>query len=447
MREMIERARGSVRLRITVAATLVFAVAFGFMAWFIVRTVRDRLEDQVRSDVEAGIETIRTQLEAGTAPDQLTLQSAGVASAQVVINGNVFVVKGSATDVVSPYQTSGVGAGGIPNVSGDSLLVSSRAIVNDKPVSIFAASPLADVRRSIDALAAVLVGVTPVLVLAVGGLVWLLVGRALRPVGAITAEVEEISHTTMHRRVPEPGSRDEVWRLARTMNDMLGRLETAQQRQRAFVSDASHELRTPITTVQTALEVGLRRGELDEAARNALAANNRLQSVVADLLDLARLDEPSTPFDELPEVDLEDVVLEQVAAVGDDRVQTTAVLPARVHGTRDQLGRVVRNLLDNAVRHTKTQVVLALQISGPEVVLTVGDDGPGIPVDDRERVFDRFVRLDGDRGRARGGAGLGLAIVKRIVEQHGGHVRATGRASGLPGAQFEVRLPSPPSVL
>ena len=265
------------------------------------------------------------------------------------------------------------------------LLLASQTMYGGEPYTVFAASPLAEVQRSVDAIGQVLVVTTPVLVAALGLLVWWLVGRALRPVAAITREVEEITHTTMHRRVPEPSSHDEVHELARTMNDMLSRLETAQERQRAFVSDASHELRTPVATVHTALEVGLRNGDLDGAARSALEANQRLHDVLTDLLDLARLDEVEVT-QEPPVVDLEDIVIEQVDADRDERVDTSAVLAGRVRGDRAALGRVVRNLVENAQRHARRRVAVSVSARSDEnrVVLTVDDDGPGVPVDQRD---------------------------------------------------------------
>ena len=253
----------------------------------------------------------------------------------------------------------------------------------------------------------------PLLIALVGLAVWYLAGRALRPVEAIRAEAESITGTTIHRRVPEPATDDEVGRLARTMNAMLDRLEESSQRQRRFVSDASHELRSPLASIRTNLEVALRnsdRADWPAVAGRALAEDERMENMVTDLLDLARLDETTegTPIESLPEVDLDELVLDETVRPHRVPVDTTRVSAGRVHGRREQLARVVRNLLDNADRHARSRVALALQNGDGTVELTVDDDGPGIPADDRERVFDRFTRLDDGRARDAGGLGLGL---------------------------------------
>ncbi|HEV8298513.1 MAG TPA: ATP-binding protein [Acidimicrobiales bacterium] len=445
MSELATKLRSSVRLRITLAATLVFGVAFGAAGWLVMRSVKDRLEDQVRTEALAGVSAIAEQLEAGVPPDEVQWLDYQIGGVRVLDDSGAPVfAAGPGGGLVSTMGVTGQEqriVSGRASANGDLLLVSTPTVVNNKPMTILAASPLAEVQRSVEALGDVLLVGTPLLIAALGVVTWLLVGRALRPVAAITSEVEEITHTTMHRRVPEPGSRDEIGRLARTMNEMLDRLENASERQRAFVSDASHELRTPVTSVQTALEVGIRSGDLERAARSALEANRRLQTVVTDLLDLARLDDTTAPAPKATTVDLEEVVLEEVAANGDPRIDTANVLGGRVSGNRDQLARLVRNLIDNATRHARERIAISVAADegAGRVELAVTDDGPGIPAHERGRVFERFVRLDEDRGRSGGGSGLGLAIVRRIAEQHGGMVAATD-APGR-GACLVVQLP------
>jgi signal transduction histidine kinase len=462
-RTMWQKASGSVRLRITVVATLVFAVAFGVAAWAVVRAVQDRLEDQVREDAVAGAARVAAQIDAGVGLEHVNLMSPGVGSLTILDEDNNVILTDRFTGPPPESATAAGGAGGATTYldsamlpPGRRVLVARTASLAGEPVTVLASSPLAEVQRSVEALGQVLLWVTPLLIAGVGLLVWLLVGRALRPVAAITREVEEITHTTMHRRVPEPASNDEVHELARTMNDMLERLEAASERQRAFVSDASHELRTPVATIQTLLEVGLRNGNIEAAAVRALEANGRLNTVVSDLLDLARLDGvPLTPRD-LPVVDLEETVHEVLWADADDdadddagdggvdgaddRVDASAVVAGRVRGDRALLARAIRNLVDNARRHARSKVAVSVGVRGDQVVLTVDDDGPGIACADRARVFERFVRLDFGRNRRDGGTGLGLAIVQRVVEQHGGTVRVD--ESPLGGARFEVLLPA-----
>jgi signal transduction histidine kinase len=274
----------------------------------------------------------------------------------------------------------------------------------------------------------------------------LIVGRALRPVEAIRAEVEAISESTMHRRVPEPGSGDEVDRLARTMNAMLDRLETSSVRQRRFVSDASHELRSPIAAMRTQLEVALQPAgagfaDWPQVATSVLAEEARLEDLVTDLLLLASIDEQSLRADEATPV----VALRAVAGAQADRsrrvpVELSEGEPVAVAVRRDLMERVIANVVDNAARHARSGVRVIVSQRDHRARLVVDDDGPGIPQEDRTRVFERFARLDDARARDGGGAGLGLALVKAIVERHGGRVSIDD--SPLGGARVIVELPA-----
>jgi signal transduction histidine kinase len=287
----------------------------------------------------------------------------------------------------------------------------------------------------------------PALVALVALAVWYLAGRALRPVEAIRRQAESISGSTIHRRVPEPDTDDEVGRLARTMNAMLGRLDESSQRQRQFVSDASHELRSPLASIRTNVEVALRnndRADWGAVAARVLAEDARMEDTVSELLELARVDEVvgGTPVDSLPEVDLDELVLDETLRDHRVPIDTTRVSAGRVHGRREQLSRMMRNLLDNADRHAKWRVAVALHNDSEtgRVELTIDDDGPGISPEDRERVFDRFTRLDDGRARDVGGLGLGLSMVKAIVEQHDGTVMIEDAPLG--GARITVTLPA-----
>jgi len=273
---------------------------------------------------------------------------------------------------------------------------------------------------------------------------WFMTGLALRPVAAITARVEEISSTTLHERVPEPAAGDEVAHLARTMNAMLERLESSASRQRQFVSDASHELRSPVATIRTELEVALLHPQhIDwaDVAQNVLLEDARLERIVADLLVLARLDEePALDRARAPEVDLDEVVRVEAARARRLPVDVHQVGPAKVAGRTEELSRLVGHLLDNAARHGVHAVSIGVVgVPGAPTLLTVDDDGPGVPADQRTTVFERFGRLQEGRSRDQGGAGLGLAVVKRIAERHGGSVQVTDSPMG--GARFIVDLP------
>jgi signal transduction histidine kinase len=284
----------------------------------------------------------------------------------------------------------------------------------------------------------------PLLLAVVAVITWVVVGRTLAPVEAIRAEVDAISAAALYRRVRVPPADDEIGRLARTMNRMLGRLEQAQARQRRLVSDASHELRSPVAAIRQHAEVALAhpdRTTTAELAATVLAEDLRLQRLAEDLLLLNRVDEHTLALRRRP-VDLDDLVFEEARRLRDSsglRVDTTAVSAGRVDGDAAGLRRVLRNLGDNAARHAADRLAFSLAERDGLVLLGVDDDGPGIPEADRARVFERFVRLDDARARDDGGSGLGLAIVAELAAAHGGMVAMA--ASPLGGARVEVTLP------
>ena len=283
----------------------------------------------------------------------------------------------------------------------------------------------------------------PLLLALVAGVAWFLVGRSLRVVGVIQRDVERIAFGTLDRRLEEPLALDEVSRLVDTLNRMLDRIGEGARRQREFIGDASHELRSPIASLRTQLEVALSRPEAadwPEVAAEAREEVIRLQKLVDDLLRIARLDESRTASAApREEVDLDDVVRAESALVTDAKVGLSGVSPVRVRGVEADLRRLVRNLLENAARYGSGRIEVSLAREGNEARLEVEDDGPGIPVDRREVVFQRFTRLDESRSRAGGGAGLGLALARGVSEAHGGEIRVEDARLG--GARLVVRLP------
>ena len=284
----------------------------------------------------------------------------------------------------------------------------------------------------------------PAVVVTLGVLVWWLVGRTLQPVEDIRSEVAAIGATHLDRRVPRPGTEDEIDRLAITMNLMLDRLEYSADRQQRFVADASHELRSPLTRLRTELELSISTSEHEqdrERLRSLLGEVIGMQEMVEDLLYLAQDDARDTRHVAAP-LDLDDLVIREGRRIAANRrvqVSLSDVSGAHVSGDRGQLGRAVKNLLDNAERHAHSRVVLALQELDGYAVLAISDDGPGIPVSGVEQIFERFSRLDKARATDTGGTGLGLAISREIVERHGGTLNLTN--PGEQGATFEMRLP------
>ncbi|WP_430503399.1 ATP-binding protein [Micromonospora trifolii] len=326
------------------------------------------------------------------------------------------------------------------------------------PLTVLVARSMADVRHSTHVVRTILLVAFPLLVAVLAGVAWRVVGATLRPVEALRRGAEEITGRAGAGRLPVPASADEIHRLAVTLNGMLGRLESARVRQRAFVSDAAHELRSPLTNIRTELEVAQRladRTDWTAVTANLLADTDRLSRLVDDLLLLARLDETPAARGTGP-VELSALLTEVAARYPSPPVRVTPPTgPLWTIGTVEELRRVLANLVDNAVRHAHGSVVLSAEATstagstvGPGVgayhLVTVTDDGPGIAMADRERVFDRFTRLDDGRARDDGGAGLGLAIVRELVRRAGGSITLTD-APAQRGLRVCLLLPALPA--
>ncbi|MEO3976536.1 HAMP domain-containing sensor histidine kinase [Streptomyces sp. CAU 1734] len=318
---------------------------------------------------------------------------------------------------------------------------------DETAATVYAGAPLAVEEGAVEQVRdGMLIGL-PVLLVVVGGVTWLVTRHALKPVEGIRAEMAAITASEdLSRRVPEPDSRDEVARLARTTNETLTALEASVERQRRFVADASHELRSPIASLRTQLEVGAAHPQLLDVP-GAVADTVRLQQLAADLLLLARLDAGERPGQ--ARLDLGELAREEASQRTGDRVPVRVVVDAaegpgfEVDGSRSQVARVLANLLDNAQRHARGEVVASVRRERREVVLSVADDGDGVPEEERERIFERFVRLDDARTRDEGGAGLGLAIARDVAARHGGGLTVGATPAG--GALFELRLPAAPA--
>lgn len=466
----------SMRLRVTLAASLVTAVAVALAGGLLIRSVEDTQLSRLRERAQTSVATVADRLEAGRAwQDALVdlpsvvfiTDEAGLCVASNPVGGGMAlrctggpasssadapggVVVSDPSRAVAPGDGTEIGG---PADATTGTLGSERVTTEVDSalygrLTVTAVAPSDEVARGVDAVGEVLWVLLPGLVGVVALVAWWLSGRALRPVEAIRVEAEAIGGTTIHRRLPEPASDDEIGRLARTMNAMLERLDQSARRQRQFVSDASHELRSPVTAMRTDLEVALQEG--DEAdwprvAHAVLAEEGRLETLLGDLLVLASDDESATAAAHATTVDLALVVAEEAARsrpvpvlvdLADDEDLEAFV----VAGVAPRLGRAVTNLVDNACRHATSAVRVTLRRDGARVRLLVDDDGPGVPPSDRERIFERFTRLDDSRARDRGGAGLGLAVVRSVVTRHGGFVWAD--QSPLGGARFTVELPA-----
>ena len=325
-------------------------------------------------------------------------------------------------------------------VDGETVLVVSEDIERDQTLVL--AVSMEDDAETLATVATLLAIALPLLLLLVAVTTWSVVGRALRPVELIREEVDGITAERLHQRVPVPETADEIAALATTMNGMLDRLDAAATAQRRFVSDASHELRSPLATIRQHAELAQAHPDvtsIGELAEVVSEEGLRLQGIVESLLLLARLDEGASTHDEA--VDLDDIALGEVRrlrAAGID-VDGSGIHAARVHGDPRLLGQLVRNLADNAVRHSRGRVAIGVTPSDGYVFVTIENDGTGVPAEERERIFERFVRLDEARSRDAGGSGLGLAIARGIAAS--GHGTLTVDDSRWGGARFVLTLP------
>ncbi|MBN2624319.1 MAG: HAMP domain-containing histidine kinase [Acidimicrobiales bacterium] len=393
------------------------------------------------------------------------------AVAQIVVGGDVVAVSraGLAERPLVDVTGDGATVRTVDSVPGgdDSYRVATRPVegTGDPAAVAIVGAPLDDIAENTGLLATSLAVAVPTVTALLAAVVWRLVGRTLRPVEAIRREVAGITGRDLRRRVPEPPGDDEVARLARTMNAMLERLDDAAERQRRFVGDASHELRTPLARIRSDIEIDLAHPEIadaDATERRVLDEALAMQHLVDDLLHLARSD-ASTTDDHRPGPRRATVAIDELVAGEIDRARPRTEAPiavgdlarATVVGEADDLRRAVANLLDNAMRHARSRVdvtVTADHVGAADAadtadtadvaevaVIAVADDGPGVPPDQAERIFERFTRLDGARARTEGGAGLGLAIARAIAEAHGGTLDLDGSYTG--GARFVLRVP------
>jgi signal transduction histidine kinase len=455
--------RRGLRARVTLIATLGLLVSLIAGDLLLLDTLRVSLTRSVDDTARSGATEVAALIDANRLPNPVPV-AAGTVTIQVLDASGLIVNVSPDADrlvpLVPPSQAAALASGdtailvqGAP-FDMPSLLRVAVVRATDGDL-VIAAVPYSSAADSLQVVARALIFGTPVLFLVFTGAIWLAVGSTLRPIGLLRRGAAEVTVTGVVAELPVPEARDEVRRLALTLNDMLSRLAAAQQRQRSLVSDTAHELRSPIASIRAQLEVALDHPsgqDWAQTARDVLTDTLRLSCLAEDLLLLARLDEQAgnaRPDSTVDLADLADTVAGRYAAA---RVPVTVTpeisRPAPgtclVAGTGDPLDRMLVNLIDNAVRYAKSSVVVSVGRSDAWVELTVTDDGPGIPSADRERAFDRFARLDDARsrdGEDAGGAGLGLAIVRATAQAYGGTAQLE-EAEPSPGLLAIVRLPA-----
>ncbi|MFD5984191.1 ATP-binding protein [Streptomyces cyaneofuscatus] len=476
----------SVRARAAIGATLVVAVALVAAGLAVLSVLRTNLIDQADLQAEVAAREVAGQLALDTAYADLDLDDEEDHPVQVTdeegrvvfVSKGLRAISGTGSTGVSPVPSASAGATPSPGddddddddgggsgrpergevSSDDPDFSDGTATVDGKQadyrfaaveattpagltLTVRAGAPLAAEQEAVNTVRGAMLTGLPLLLAVVAGVTWLVTRRALRPVEGIRREMAAITASEdLARRVPEPGSRDEIAALARTTNETLSVLEASVERQRRFVADASHELRSPIASLRTQLEVAEAHPELLDLP-GAVADTVRLQVLAADLLLLARLDAGEKPG--AARLEAGALVREEVSQRTGDRIPVTVEVAEdaayEVNGSRGQLVRVIGNLLDNAQRHAEDRVTVQVAADGNGVRVEVRDDGAGVPEDERERIFERFVRLDDARSRDDGGAGLGLAIARDVAARHGGTLTVHRAPEG--GAAFRLWLP------
>lgn len=353
-------------------------------------------------------------------------------------------------DALAPLRARAVEAGGAVVTSTDASAYDGQArtavlatTYRAAPVTVVVTLPLGEVRGLLGALRLSLVGVVPVLTVLLGLAVWVVLGRALHPVEQLRRAAAQVARTGGPGSLPVRREHDELGALTRTLNEMLDRLEVAARRQRTFVADAAHELRSPLTALRASIEVARAHPEAYPAAELAQDLEGevlRMQALVDDLLLLARVGSARATRTALDLAQVARSAVEASGAVADAGPTIAVDVHGDGHALGDEaaVGRVVRNLVDNAARHAVRHVRVAVA----DGTVTVDDDGHGVAPADRERVFERFVRLEDAREREAGGSGLGLAIAREIARDHGGDV-VLG-AADLGGLRAVLRLPGTP---
>jgi signal transduction histidine kinase len=450
--------RLGVRVTATVVAAGVVGVALTLSGLLLVTLLHRSLISGVDGAALARAHDVSALASAGrfrgpvasTGEDSALVQVVGPTGEVLASTGNI---NGEQAALVAPpaSRTSGsVTRSGLPigDQSQRFRVMAVPVVLTDGPGWIYVASSLRSVDATIARLVAALVVGLPTLLLVVTSVIWLAVGRALRPVERIRLRAAQIGGEDLQARVPVPRSRDEVARLAVTMNDMLARLQASAGRQQRFVGDASHELKSPLTALRAQVDVALNYPERTDGRHVLMQVQQescRMAGLIDDLLFLARVDEGSLHASG-ERVDLDELVIAEVHRLRHVAGITVSLLgpdAAAVTGSSRDLTRLLRNLGDNAAAHASSAVEIGLRTRAGSAIITVTDDGPGVPADEQDSVFERFTRLEVDRTRhpSGGGSGLGLAITREIARVHGGDVSVRNRDGGNRGAVFTVRIP------
>jgi len=445
------RRSASVRFQVTMVSLVVVGVTILLVGTVLVVFIQASLQHNLQSTLSREVSTTGVQVSQSGLPPTLN-SSPGTVLQITTLNGTVVLASPEITGLpavshVHPPlgQVVQIPASNVFAADQGSELAVATTVLSTHygTLVIYGVASSGQIQRSVRLLELSLAIAGPLVLLMTGTLAWWLCGRALRPVEAMRREVADISSTALDRRVPRPDTGDEIDRLAETMNEMLSRLERSAEDQRRFISNASHELRSPLASMLTQVEVAQAHPEGADWPRLLTVVadeGHRLHRLVDDLFLLARSDEHQLRI-ERRDVDLDELVLAEARRLrlaGSVQVDAKSVAAARITGDPELLSRVVRNLVDNAERYAASTVRFEVSTTEDVATVVIADDGPGVDPEVAPRIFDRFSRADAARARLTGGTGLGLAIVHDIVAAHGGQVRLEPSARG---ARFVVELP------
>jgi signal transduction histidine kinase len=440
------------RTRIAATAAIVSAAIIAVGGLLIMASIRAHLYSGVDQVVQIRAAEVADQLAKSSAPTRMQLPGDTEFAVEVVSGGRLIAASADLDEddrFGLPEQPAGnvevFGRDELPFDDDGPYRITAQGVeTTEGTMTVFVAVSIEDLREDIAEAARIGAIGLGTLTVILAGVMWLALQRAIAPMEAIRAQADMITGQNLHSRVPESRRFDEIGRLARTINRMLGRLERSAEQQRRFVADAAHELRSPIASLRVQLETSRDGAGVQVREDDLLHETIRMENLVDQLLLLAHAD-ADTPWLRMTTTDLDDVIDAAVASAvpreGVD-IDTRGVEPVQMVGDANSLRQLVQNLVQNAVRHAGHRVVISVTDEADLAVVVVEDDGPGVPVESRDEIFERFVRLDEARGREAGGSGLGLAIVQEIARAHGGSARV--ETSSLGGARFVVELPMTP---
>ncbi|ALO66684.1 histidine kinase [Arthrobacter alpinus] len=444
------------RKRATATAVIVVALALlvgGLLLLFLLQKSLIATTEGAAKAKAADVAALITSQDVSEAGQALNNTAHSGQYVQIISPDGVVVAsseKSVGTTVLSelrprPGQTLGQTVSSLQSI-GDTdefLIVATGVQTSTGVYTVVVASTVQVQADTVSTVASFMLGATPLLLIVVGGSVWILVGRSLRQVERIRGQVARINARSLSERVEVPATNDEIHQLALTMNTMLDRLQVSDGEQRRFVSDASHELRSPLATISAGLEIAAAdpSGEMWHELQGMLSGETaRMSYLVDDLLTLAKANDDGAHI-LTQDVDLDDVLDAEIRRLRSLSPHTisASLTPAKVTGDARRLGQVLRNVLENANRHAQSSITVSLS-SGPDGVrVLIDNDGDPVPKTDRARIFERFVRLDASRSRESGGSGLGLAIAKGIMTAHHGTITASQTPAGQ--CRFELLLP------